>query len=38
MQCDGSLQCAMCGGVVEQVFAMGKTGDDAKIKERRERS
>ncbi|KAJ9529703.1 hypothetical protein QJQ45_014439 [Haematococcus lacustris] len=36
MQCDGSLQCAMCGGVVEQVFAMGKTGDDAKIKERRE--
>jgi hypothetical protein len=36
LQFDGSLQCAMCGGVVEQVFATGQTGDDEQRKQRRE--
>ncbi|KAF5839126.1 hypothetical protein DUNSADRAFT_1524 [Dunaliella salina] len=37
LQFDGSLQCVMCGGVVEQVFATGQTGDDEQRKQRRER-
>eukprot|EP00983_Pelagomonas_calceolata_P111903 1159831-Pelagomonas_calceolata.AAC.6 len=36
LQFDGSLQCVMCGGVVEQVFATGQTGDDEQRKLRRE--
>jgi hypothetical protein len=36
LQFDGSLQCVMCGGVVEQVFATGQTGDDEQRKLRKE--